>query len=181
MPVHSMTAYGYGEYEDDGLTYTCEVRTLNSRYLEASVRLPRHLLALEVDIINHVKSALKRGKADVFIDTVRSGAVKDPPALDLDAARHYLNLAAEVAALARSAPVPQTIAPLSFTEFARLDGVLVSDRVRTRGLEAAELHRAGVFSALDGALKATSTARRKKARLWLRRSPASSPILNAAA
>lgn len=161
MSLHSMTAYGYGEHEGDCLCYTSELRTLNSRYLEVSVRLPRHLLALEVEIINHVKGRLKRGKVDVFIDTVRAGTAREMPQLDPDAVRHYLGLYREVAALvmgAGGAPPPEP----AFVDLLRLDGVLQSDKVKQRGVDAAEAHKAGIFKALDKALDALVKARKQE-------------------
>jgi uncharacterized protein (TIGR00255 family) len=150
-----MTAYGNGERDENGHTYVCEVRSLNSRFLEVNVRLPRHLLALEIDVINQVKQTLRRGKVDVFLDVVRTGTAKDLPALDHEAARHYLALAAEAARLG------QPLAPMSFSELARLEGVLASGP-RARGLDAAEAHRSGLFGALDRALAAAIKARVKE-------------------
>ena len=153
MSLHSMTAYGYGEHEGEGLCYTAELRTLNSRYLEVSVRLPRHLLALEVEIINHVKGRLKRGKVDVFIDTVRAGSAREMPQLDPDAVRHYLALYREISSLVMGAGGAPPAEP-AFADLLRLDGVLQSDKVKTRGVDAAEAHKAGIFKALDKALDA---------------------------
>ena len=158
-----MTAYGYGERDDGGgLTYTCEIRTLNSRYLEVNVRLPRHLLALEVDVINHVKAALRRGKADVFLDAVKGSGARDLPTMDADAVRHVLDLAKGLADRVREAGLGD-MAPPSFGDVARVDGVMVTaGGPARRGLDAAEAHKAGLFQALDAALAAVAQARRKE-------------------
>lgn len=161
MILQSMTAYGYGEHEGEGLCYTAELRTLNSRYLEVSVRLPRHLLALEVEIINHVKARLKRGKVDVFIDTVRAGTTREMPQLDPEAVRHYLALHREVSALILGAGGSPPETP-GFSDLIRLDGVLQSDKAKARGASAAELHKPGIFQALDKALDALVKARKQE-------------------
>ncbi len=161
MSLHSMTAYGYGEHEGQGLCYTAELRTLNSRYLEVSVRLPRHLLALEVEIINHVKGRLKRGKVDVFIDTVRAGSAREMPQLDPDAVRHYLALYREVSSLVMGAGGAPPAEP-AFADLIRLEGVLQSDKARPRGVDAAEAHKPGIFQALDKALDALVKARKQE-------------------
>lgn len=165
MALKSMTAYGSGEVESAGLTYVCEVRSLNSRYLEVSARVPRHLLALEIEVTNHVKSRLRRGKVDVFVDVARAGGLRDMPELDDAAARHYLRLlkhlgelAADVG-LAPSAPVK---APdLSLTELLRLDGVLMTGG-KERGQGVAEPHREALFQALEGAIEQALAARAKE-------------------
>lgn len=163
MPLQSMTAYGYGERAESSWVYTCEMRSLNSRFLEVTVRLPRHLLALESDIINHVKGSLKRGKCDVFLDVQEKGAskTKDLPALDSVCARHYLALVNELNRLgteAGFAPFPTA----SAVDFLQLEGVLDAQGQKERGPKAAESHRGGVFSALNVATEALIAARLKE-------------------
>lgn len=157
MTLHSMTAYGYGETEDGGLTYACEIRSLNSRYLEVGTRLPRHLLALEIDLINHVKGALRRGKVDVFVDVSRAGGAKDLPGLDADVVKHYLGLMSQVQGMARGLSFP---AP-SLSDVLRLEGVLASDK-KAKGVDAVEAHKKALFTALDRALESAIAARRKE-------------------
>lgn len=162
MALQSMTAYGYGESEASGLTYACEIRSLNSRYLEVSVRLPRHLIALEIDLTNHVKSRLRRGKVDVFIDVVRAGGQRDMPHLDAAAATHYLTLAREAAALWPKAGLEGAPSPFSIADLLRMDGVLVGDRAKDRGTDAAESHRDALFAALDRCIGTAIASRGKE-------------------
>ena len=70
--IKSMTAFGRGfaEYEDKDITV--EIRSVNSRFLDCSVKLPRAYVYLEEKIKSHVqKNAIGRGKVDVYI-TVNS-------------------------------------------------------------------------------------------------------------
>jgi uncharacterized protein (TIGR00255 family) len=157
MALQSMTAYGFGERATPALTYACEIRTLNSRYLEVSVRLPRQLIALEVELINHVKSKLKRGKVDVFIDTQRASGSRDLPEIDQQAVQHYLKQQRTLQDLAAKAGV--TLAPSDTTRLLQLEGVLSGDAPKSRGPDAIELHKAPVFAAIDAALAAVMTAR----------------------
>jgi uncharacterized protein (TIGR00255 family) len=166
MPLQSMTAYGFGESPgEDGLTYTTEIRTLNSRFLEVNVRLPRHLLALETEIINHVKGELRRGKVDVFVDAARQGTSRDLPEIDIDAVKHYARLFDKVQQAVEESLVSSfaSLQDPSATDFFRLDGVLQNpDRLRPRGASAAESHKAGIFKALGSALDHVKEARRKE-------------------
>ncbi len=63
----SMTGYGKGEYIEGGLELTCEIKTVNNRYLDVSVKAPRIFAAYEDVVRATVRKKLTRGHADVFI------------------------------------------------------------------------------------------------------------------
>lgn len=63
----SMTGYGKGEYVEGGLELTCEIKTVNNRYLDVSIKAPRVFAAYEDVIRNTVRAKLSRGHADLFI------------------------------------------------------------------------------------------------------------------
>ncbi len=63
----SMTGYGKGEYAEGGLELTCEIKTVNNRYLDVAVKAPRIFASYEEVIRTTVRKKLTRGHADVFI------------------------------------------------------------------------------------------------------------------
>lgn len=63
----SMTGYGKGEYSENGIELTCEVKTVNNRYLDVSIKAPRIFAAYEDVVRNTVRKKLSRGHADVFV------------------------------------------------------------------------------------------------------------------
>ena len=63
----SMTGYGKGEYKAGGLELTCEIKTVNNRYLDVSVKAPRIFTAYDETLRSLVREKLTRGHADVFI------------------------------------------------------------------------------------------------------------------
>ena len=69
--IKSMTGYGRCVETVNGREFTVEVRSVNNRYLDCSVRLPRMLSFGEDAVKQAVKNAVSRGKVDVFI-SVRS-------------------------------------------------------------------------------------------------------------
>ena len=71
--IKSMTGYGRAVETVNGREFTVELRSVNNRYLDCSVRLPRILSFGEEAVKQAVKAAVSRGKVDVFI-TVRSEA-----------------------------------------------------------------------------------------------------------
>lgn len=66
--MKSMTGFGRGEKEVQGHVFTVEVKTVNHRYLESSIRLSRKLGALESKVRSVLKEKIVRGKADVYIN-----------------------------------------------------------------------------------------------------------------
>ena len=63
----SMTGYGKGAYDDRELELTCEMKTVNNRYLDISMKAPRIFAAYEETAKGIVREKLTRGHADVFI------------------------------------------------------------------------------------------------------------------
>ena len=69
--IKSMTGYGRAVETVNGREFTVELRSVNNRYLDCSVRLPRILSFGEETVKQAVKASVSRGKVDVFI-SVRS-------------------------------------------------------------------------------------------------------------
>ena len=69
--IKSMTGYGRAVQTVNGREFTVELRSVNNRYLDCSVRLPRILSFAEEQVKQAVKQSVSRGKVDVFI-SVRS-------------------------------------------------------------------------------------------------------------
>jgi uncharacterized protein (TIGR00255 family) len=69
-----MTGYGRGEAAFGNRSITVEVRSVNNRYLDCSVKLPRNYIFAEDAIKNRVQSSISRGKVDIFITIDSSGA-----------------------------------------------------------------------------------------------------------
>ena len=93
--IKSMTGYGSAKGTVEGLQITVELKSVNNRYLDASVRLPRSFLFAEDAVKSAVQRHISRGKVDVFVsvDSTDAGEmnVKVNEALlrgYLDALRH---------------------------------------------------------------------------------------------
>ena len=65
--IRSMTAFARQDTQEDWGTLTCEIRTVNHRYLEPSFRLPEALRELENSFREQLRKQLRRGKVDVAI------------------------------------------------------------------------------------------------------------------
>ena len=74
--VKSMTGYGRAEETVNGCTITVELRSVNNRYLDCNVRIPRLYLFAEDAIKTRVQNTISRGKVDVFVTLDNAGAGK---------------------------------------------------------------------------------------------------------
>ena len=66
--LKSMTGFGRGQYEDENFSITVEMKTVNHRYNEVAIRLPRFLSPLEDKIRKTILKTVNRGRIDVFIN-----------------------------------------------------------------------------------------------------------------
>ncbi|MBQ4347776.1 MAG: hypothetical protein IJC39_04955, partial [Firmicutes bacterium] len=65
--IKSMTGYGRGENEHEGRKFAVEMRAVNHRYGDISIKIPRFMIYLEDRIKKTVAASVHRGKTDVFI------------------------------------------------------------------------------------------------------------------
>ena len=65
--IKSMTGFGRGEHEEYGRNFIVEIKTVNHRYSDITVKLPRQLIYLEDNIRKYISKYISRGKVDVFI------------------------------------------------------------------------------------------------------------------
>mgnify|MGYP001028130039 CR=1 FL=1 len=63
----SMTGFGRAKAEQQGMEFTVEVKTLNHRYLDINMRLPKVISFLEEDVRNLVQDKLDRGRVEIYI------------------------------------------------------------------------------------------------------------------
>jgi uncharacterized protein (TIGR00255 family) len=87
-----MTGYGKGEALSEQWRCTVEIRSVNHRYGEISVRMPRAFLALENEVKKSLAATLKRGKIDVSVQWEEAGGAALLPSADIPLARGYAEL-----------------------------------------------------------------------------------------
>ena len=87
--LKSMTGYGKGEASTSNGNFLVEIRSVNHRYGEISVRMPRSLYAFENEVKRQAASVLKRGKIDIFVQGDETSAAHAAPQLDMAVARGY--------------------------------------------------------------------------------------------
>jgi uncharacterized protein (TIGR00255 family) len=88
--IASMTGFGSGMAESQGLGARVEVRAVNSRFGEIQLRCPSRLQALEAQLRERVAGRVARGKVSVVVEWEEQGAAAALPTLDEETARNYL-------------------------------------------------------------------------------------------
>ena len=87
--VKSMTGYGRARQTLHGRDITVEVRSVNNRYLDCTVKVPRTYIFAEDSVKSRVQKAVSRGKVDVFITIDATAADETVVAVNEPLARGY--------------------------------------------------------------------------------------------
>jgi len=89
--IKSMTGFGRGEKREDGKEFVVEIKTVNHRYSDIYIKIPRQISFLEDRVRDVVSKRISRGKADVFISYDNYGEDSRKVIFDEALAKAYLN------------------------------------------------------------------------------------------
>ena len=92
----SMTGFGRGEYKDDNYYFLVECKTINHKYCDINIRLPRKISFLEDKARNFVKNHIKRGRVDIYIKLDLLGSEDVNLKFDESLANQYVNILKEI-------------------------------------------------------------------------------------
>ena len=93
-----MTGFGRGQYEDENFSVTVEMKTVNHRYNDVAIRLPRFLNPLEDKIRKTILKTVNRGRIDVFINADYTSSENCTLKVDKNLAAAYHKALQEVGA-----------------------------------------------------------------------------------
>ncbi len=88
--IKSMTGFGRGKYENEGRTYTVEIKSVNHKYSDINIRLPRFLNSVEDNIRKRINAEISRGKIDVFINFENFSSRGTSIKINKELAKEYL-------------------------------------------------------------------------------------------
>ncbi|MBN7811624.1 YicC family protein [Algoriphagus sp. H41] len=89
--IKSMTGFGVAGFEDEQMMIQVEVRSLNSKFLDLSIRSPRQFSDKEPEVRNIVQSILDRGKVSVSVEFVPKGSQNLPVSINRDLFKSYFD------------------------------------------------------------------------------------------
>ncbi len=89
--IRSMTGYGRGEAASSELTVTVELRSVNNRYLDCTVKMPRAYLFAEDALKTRVQTQVGRGKLDIFVNVTHAAGDDMTVTVNEPLARAYID------------------------------------------------------------------------------------------
>jgi uncharacterized protein (TIGR00255 family) len=131
--IRSMTGFARRERQGPWGTLVCELRTVNHRYLEASLRLPEELKALDNEVRQAIAAALRRGKVDANL--YLKSAAGSQRSLELDS-QLLEQLVARVEQVRGQLKYPASVSPI---ELLRWPGIVRETEVDVRPVLTAAL------------------------------------------
>ena len=147
--IKSMTGYGRAVQTVNGREFTVEIRSVNNRYLDCSVRLPRMLSFAEDAVKQAVKQSVSRGKVDVYISLHAEGANEVQVSLNEGVVEGY------IAAMRQMVERYGIIDDISAAKIARLPEVFLLDKPQVDE----EQLMADMMGVVNAALSAYDTMR----------------------
>lgn len=95
--IRSMTSFGRSNSEEGKKrVFTVEMKSVNSRYLDVNIRMPKSIISLEEEIRKMISNSLNRGKVDVFINIKNYNEGAGVPKVDIKLAQGYLQCLKEI-------------------------------------------------------------------------------------
>ena len=94
--ITSMTGFGKGSTGNSRLSAEVEVKSVNSRYLDISIKLPPALSNKEYELREIIRTKVKRGKLSVFVQVKTSGITDSETAVDKDKLKNFIGLVKEI-------------------------------------------------------------------------------------
>nr|WKN40008.1 YicC family protein [Tunicatimonas sp. TK19036] len=102
--ILSMTGYGKSQFENDEITISAEIKTLNSKYLDASIKLPRTLSAYEIETRNLLSESLTRGKVSLSVEIADKRATAEGGQINRELLKAYFTTYQQIASELNEAP-----------------------------------------------------------------------------
>jgi uncharacterized protein (TIGR00255 family) len=141
--VASMTGYGRGEARGARITVVAEARSLNHRFFETTVKLPRGLTGHEPDLRRLVQGRVTRGRVDMTVTLRRTAAATPSVRTDIALGLAYARSARQLGEAAGIAP------DVSTADLLRLPGVVTIEESEEEDGEGAVLLKSAAGEALD--------------------------------
>lgn len=95
--IKSMTSFGRAQSEEGkDICFSIEMKSVNHRYLDINIRMPKVMIALEEKIRSIISKRLNRGKVDVFINYKNYGSSNGKATLNMKLAKDYYECLKEI-------------------------------------------------------------------------------------
>ncbi len=89
--IRSMTGFGRGKYENEGRIYTVEIKSVNHKYTDINIRIPRFLNSVEEKIRKRISEEISRGRVEVFVNFENYSNKGVSIKINKELAKEYIN------------------------------------------------------------------------------------------
>lgn len=150
--MKSMTGYGRGEFQESNKGFVVEIKTINHRYNDIIVKMPKHISHLEEMVKRNIKEKVNRGRVEVYINMESVEGNDVEVSVNLALAKSYKEAAEKIA---RELSIA---GELSLESIMKFPDVLKAEK---REDDEDELEKA-LFGALEAALKSLVVMRSRE-------------------
>ena len=150
--IKSMTGFGRSTYENDGREYIVEIKSVNNRFNDINIKMPRNLNYLEEKIRKQILSNISRGKVEVSIQLNNNSDLGKKINLNTDIANRYIE---ELKKLTEETNIIDNINIMDIAKFPDVLNIKIDE-------EAEEVIEKELFTALDSAIDSFLDMRQKE-------------------
>ena len=150
--IKSMTGFGRSTYENEGREYIVEIKSVNNRFTDINIKMPRNLNYLEEKIRKQILSNISRGKVEVSIQLNNSSDLGKKINLNTDIAKKYVE---ELKKLSEETNIIDNINIMDVAKFPDVLNIRIDE-------EAEEVIEKELFTALDSAINSFLDMRQKE-------------------
>lgn len=150
--IESMTGFGRSTYENEGREYIVEIKSVNNRFTDINIKMPRNLNYLEEKIRKQILSNISRGKVEVSIQLNNNSDLGKKINLNTDIAKKYIE---ELKKLSEETNIIDNINIMDVAKFPDVLNIRIDE-------EAEEVIEKELFTALDSAINSFLDMRQKE-------------------
>ena len=150
--IKSMTGFGRSTYENEGREYIVEIKSVNNRFTDINIKMPRNLNYLEEKIRKQILSNISRGKVEVSIQLNNNSDLGKKINLNTDIAKKYVE---ELKKLSEETNIIDNINIMDVAKFPDVLNIRIDE-------EAEEVIEKELFTALDSAINSFLDMRQKE-------------------
>ncbi len=150
--IKSMTGFGRSTYENEGREYIVEIKSVNNRFNDVNIKMPRNLNYLEDKIRKEILNNISRGKVEVSIQLNNNSDLGKKINLNTDIAKKYIE---ELKKLTQETSIIDNINIMDVAKFPDVLNIRINE-------EAEEVIQKELFTALEGAINSFLDMRQKE-------------------
>ena len=150
--IKSMTGFGRSTYENEGREYIVEIKSVNNRFNDVNIKMPRNLNYLEDKIRKQILNNISRGKVEVLIQLNNNSDLGKKINLNTDIAKKYIE---ELKKLTQETNIIDNINIMDVAKFPDVLNIRIDE-------EAEEVIQKELFTALEGAINSFLDMRQKE-------------------